>query len=109
VLAGAAVTRHVAALHTATDRPQDLGHFHLALDPEAFGGLAGFRERLADLLTELKGIPPAAADGEVLMPGEPEARERVRRERDGIPLTAPVWASLRELGGRLGVPTPGER
>jgi LDH2 family malate/lactate/ureidoglycolate dehydrogenase len=106
VLAGAATTGAIAALHEATDRPQDLGHFHLALDPEAFGGLAGFRERLAGLTAELKAVPPSAPDGEVLVPGEPEARERARREREGIPLTAPVAASLRELGRRVGVPDP---
>jgi LDH2 family malate/lactate/ureidoglycolate dehydrogenase len=106
VLTGAALTGQVAALHSATDRPQDLGHFHLALDPEAFGGLAAFRERLAGLLAELKAVPPAAARGEVLLPGEPEARERARREREGVPLTAAVSEALRRLSRRLGVAAP---
>jgi ureidoglycolate dehydrogenase (NAD+) len=106
VLAGAALTGQIAALHTATDRPQDLGHFHLALDPEAFGGRAAFEARLAGLLAELEAAPAAAPGGEVLLPGEPEARERARRERDGVPLTPPVAAGLRALGRRLGVPEP---
>ena len=46
VLGGAAVTHDVAGLFANLERPQGLGHFHLALDPERTVG----RERFASVL-----------------------------------------------------------
>ena len=43
------------------------------------------------------------------MPGEPEARAKAERERDGIPLPPTLWATLEELSGELGVAVPAHR
>ena len=106
-LSGAGVTHAVGRLYDDLDRPQDVGHFHLAIDPERTVG----RERLAavvqTLTDELRSVTPAAVGGEVLLPGEPELRTQALRERDGVPLPGPLWASLGELSERLGVEPPG--
>jgi uncharacterized oxidoreductase len=64
---------------------------------------------LGGLLGHLKAIPAAPGHDEVLVPGEPEARARAERERDGIPLPHTLWTSLSELSAELGVmpPAPG--
>ena len=88
------------------ERAQDVGSFHLALDPERFVGRDRFAELLGVMLTELKEIPAAAGHDEVLVPGEPEARMQAERDRDGIPLPPVLWESLETLSGELGVAVP---
>jgi ureidoglycolate dehydrogenase (NAD+) len=105
VLAGAGVTRGVGRLHHEHDQAQNVGHFHLALDPVPLAG-DGFGERLTALLAELRAIPAAAGHDEVLVAGDPEDRARAERERDGIPLPAVVRARLEELSAELGVEVP---
>ena len=107
VLGGAGVRHGVGRLYEEFDRAQDVGSFHLALDPERFVGRDRFAELLSVMLSELKAIPAAAGHDEVLVPGEPEARMQAERDRDGIPLPAVLWESLETLSGELGVPVPG--
>jgi uncharacterized oxidoreductase len=40
---------------------------------------------------------------EVLLPGEPEARSRAQRRRDGIPVPDRTWAALQATAQELGV------
>ena len=51
-------------------------------------------------------MPPAPGHDEVLVPGEPEARAKAERERDGIPLPPTLWTTLSELSAELGVTVP---
>jgi ureidoglycolate dehydrogenase (NAD+) len=85
---------------------EDIGHFHLAVDPERTLGRARVADLLGGLLAELKAIPPAAGFDEVLVPGEPEARARARRERDGIPVEPGLHRILQTLGEALDVAFP---
>ena len=45
----------------------------------------------------------------MLAPGEPEARLRAERLRDGVPLQPDTWASLVRCAQGLGVPVPNRR
>jgi uncharacterized oxidoreductase len=54
----------------------------------------------------IKSASPAEAGGEVLMPGEPEARMRAERMANGIPLPDDTWAALVATAASLGVPAP---
>ena len=104
-LSGAGVGHRVGNLYEGGDT-QDVGHFHLVLDPDRLAGRPRFAEALGDLLAALKAMPAAAGYEEVLVPGEPEARAKAERERDGIPLPPTLWATLGELSGELGVAVP---
>jgi ureidoglycolate dehydrogenase (NAD+) len=106
VLAGSGITHGVGRLVEELERPQDVGHFHLALDPEPLVGSARFAELLGGLLEELKAIPAGPDAGEVLVPGEPQARIQAERDRLGIPLPDAQWALLEGLSRELGVPVP---
>ncbi len=55
-----------------------------------------------DYARYVKASRPAVPGGEVLVPGEPEARTRARRLRDGIPLQVDTWAAIEETATRLG-------
>lgn len=103
VLPGAGVTHGIGRMYDQWDRPQDVGHFLLALDPGAFLGREAFLERMGRLWAELKGVPPAPGFSEVLLPGELEARRRAQALREGLELPGEVVAELQALGARYGV------
>ena len=105
VLSGSGVGHGIGRLYEDA-HPQDVGHFHLAIDVDRLAGRERAGELLARLLGDLKEIPPAPGHDEVLVPGEPEARRQAERERDGIPLPANVWAAFNELSAELGVTPP---
>jgi LDH2 family malate/lactate/ureidoglycolate dehydrogenase len=77
--------------------------FYLALDPERFMPLEEFRARIDRLVDQVKASEPASGVEEVLIAGEPEARCKVERLRDGIPLSAVVRDELREVARELAV------
>lgn len=84
--------------------PRGVGHLFMAVDVGAFQPLDEFLARVDTLIETIKATPPAPGYDEVLVPGEPEHRARVRALRDGIPLPAALVAALRQLGTEVGVP-----
>jgi uncharacterized oxidoreductase len=75
------------------------------LDPAHFGA-ADFVRRVREFVDYVKSSRPATPGGEVLVPGEPEARTRAERLAGGIPLQADTWAAIVGTGRRLGVEPP---
>ncbi len=57
----------------------------------------------AELVGQVHAAEPAPGFTEVLAPGDLEARTRVQREREGIPLHDDVWQSLLDAAASLGV------
>ena len=77
----------------------------LAVDPGAFRPPEEFVRYAESIAERLKAIPPAPGFSEVLVPGEPEARTRAARSRDGIPLPERTWEAIEETARELGVAT----
>ena len=109
VLAGAGVTHGVAGLFGNLERPQGLGHFHLALDPERTVGRERFASVLSGLLDELRAIPPAPGLRGGAGRRRPRGARRARARRRGIPLPDALVETLEALSGELGVPVPEAR
>ena len=105
VLSGSGVGHGIGRLYEDA-APQDVGHFHLAIDVDLLAGRERAAELLGRLLGDLKAIPPAPGHDEVLVPGEPEQRAQAERERDGIPLPPTLWTALHELSAEVGVTPP---
>jgi LDH2 family malate/lactate/ureidoglycolate dehydrogenase len=58
-----------------------------------------------DVLVErVKSCPTAAGCSEVLMPGEPEARQEDRRRREGIAFAPADLVELRAAADETGIP-----
>jgi hydroxycarboxylate dehydrogenase B len=81
------------------------GMFSIYLDPAHFGA-QDFVAQAYGFADYVKSSRPAQGVGEVLVPGEVEARTREQRLRDGIPLQADTWASLVATANSLGVAVP---
>jgi len=79
------------------------GIFIFAVNAAVFRPLADYEKALAKTLGRIKAVPPAPGFEEVLLPGEPEARARARREHDGILIPEDTWQAVCKVGADLGV------
>jgi LDH2 family malate/lactate/ureidoglycolate dehydrogenase len=84
---------------------QNVGHLLIALDVAAFGPVSSFKERMDDLIGEIRSSPPAPGTEAVYLPGELEYRRAEERRRDGVPLESGRFQALAALGEELGLPT----
>lgn len=75
----------------------------IAFDPESLGSQDFFDEDLSRLTEWTKASPPIEPGGDVLLPGEIEAKLRAERMADGIPIDAESWEQLVGTARRLGV------
>jgi LDH2 family malate/lactate/ureidoglycolate dehydrogenase len=104
VFTGAAFAGRVGDQYKDLDRPQDVGHFLMALRPALFVGVEAFRARMDELASRIRAQPLAEGFDEILMPGEPEARLEARRLREGIPYRRADLAPLVEAAAAHGLP-----
>jgi len=77
------------------------GTLFLALSIGPFISVEQFIDQTRRFEDLLKETPPAAGSSEVMLPGEPEMRERRRRIRDGIPVPDQVWVGIQSLADEL--------
>ncbi|MQA94108.1 MAG: Ldh family oxidoreductase [Streptosporangiales bacterium] len=103
VLSGAAFAGDVGDQYKSYDRPQNVGHFFLALKPDLFLPADDYRARMDILVDRIHANPPMEGVDEVLLPGEIEARLEARRATTGIPYGDRELAALREEARRAGV------
>ncbi len=102
VLGGGRFAEGLGNLYQDFETPQDIGHFFLALQPPD----AGFEARVGTLVDQLKRSALQDGVAEILMPGEPETRRRVRSLAEGIELPPNVAADLDAVARELGVAMP---
>ncbi len=81
----------------------------LVVDPGAFWARDAFAEDLARLVDWTTGSPPLEPGGEVLLPGELEARTRAERTAQGVPFDPESWRSIVATAESLAVSAPATR
>jgi L-2-hydroxycarboxylate dehydrogenase (NAD+) len=99
-LTGAAWGRHVYGADGA-----NLGHCCIAIRVDCFRPLEDFQEECQRLFDEIRAAKRAPGAARIFVPGEKDAEERRRRERDGIPLTGQVRDDLARLAAELDLPS----
>jgi LDH2 family malate/lactate/ureidoglycolate dehydrogenase len=80
-----------------------IGHLAMAIDPDAFAGLAAFEAGLERLVAAVTSSRAASGSAGILLPGEPEWRNRDRNLRDGVPLSASTLTSLDAFAAEIGI------
>ena len=83
-----------------------MGHYIQAIDIEAFCPIDEFKLRMDELLADLKQQPRAPGVEEILIPGEPEWRTRLKRRKKGCPIRKEDADLLIQLGKEFGIPFP---
>jgi ureidoglycolate dehydrogenase (NAD+) len=83
-----------------------MGHYIQAIDIEAFCPVEEFKRSMDELIADLKRQPTASGVEEILLPGEPEWRNKLRRTKEGCAIRKEDANLLAELGEDMGVPFP---
>jgi len=79
------------------------GMLSFYVDPTVFDPVGFFPADIAKYVDFVKSTQPAQPGGEVLVPGEPEARMRTRRLAEGVPLPDDTWAAIVETARSVGL------
>lgn len=79
------------------------GTLLLAMDPSVFVDPEQYAAAADETLARLKAVPPAPGSSGVMIPGEPEARSRAERLKNGIPLADETWERILSTARMLGV------
>ncbi len=74
-----------------------------AIDVQRVRGSSEFERDVSDLIEFVKSSRTAEGYSEILIPGEPEARVRQQRAKEGIPVHPATWERLLEIAARYGV------
>lgn len=97
----------LAAVDPATGKPgsqNDIGHFFLALNPDLVREEGAFSEDMDQLIDMLRDTPPADPAKPVMVAGDPEYATYEERKAAGIPMTDTLYAEVREVAQKAGVP-----
>lgn len=81
------------------------GMLSFYVDPKVFDPTGFFPGDIAKYVDFVKSSRPAGAGGEVLVPGEPEQRMRIKRLAEGVPLPDDTWAAIVDTARSLSVST----
>jgi len=103
VISGAAFAGNVGDQYKVYDRPQDVGHFFLAMKPNLFISEEEYRARMDTLVERVRTVPKAQGFDEILIPGEPEARLEAQHRKSGIPYSPHDLAPLNDEAAKAGV------
>ena len=79
------------------------GHFFQATDIEAFVPLDEFKQRMGELVDQIKSSQLAPGSTGIFLPGEIEHNNKTERQKSGIPMTAVVMDELEKLAQEVGV------
>ena len=75
-------------------RPYHLGHFFIAIDPEAFMGLDTFKKTCGDILRALRNSEKAPGEERIYTAGEKEWLVWQDRKDKGVPVNAAVQKEM---------------
>lgn len=78
----------------------------IAIDIQAFLPLTSFTDMVDGVVDYLKSSARLDPNVEILVPNDPEIRERKRRLAEGIPIDNDTWQTIEDTARSLGVEVP---
>ncbi len=100
-LNGAAMGRDVVDFNADDTTPTNTGHVIVAINVAAFQPVAEFKQSVDALTRDLRKSERLPGVDRIRLPGEGSHAARIDRSKNGIPLPAPLAASLDQLAGEL--------
>ena len=104
VFSGSAFAGHVTNPYDPS-KPADVGHFLVAIKPDLFMSIEGFKERMDYLYQRVAGCEKMDGVDRIYYPGEVEELTREKRLAGGIPFTESEISGLNKEAEAVGVPT----
>jgi len=102
-LNGAAMGRTTVDFNKDEKSPTNTGQAIMAIAIEAFSPVAEFKRQVDEVVRTMRSSPRMPGFDRIWLPGEQSHMKRQEREKNGIPLPAPLQAGLDKLAGELGI------
>lgn len=100
ILVNTSYGKHVGSLFGNLDKPQDIGHFVMAINPGNYLDVELFKKKIDDMIVETKNSEKAVGFTELFLPGEIEYNnEKIRTK--GITLNDNVVKELSIINKEL--------
>lgn len=106
-LNGAAMGRDVVDFNKDDVTPTNTGHAIVAISLAAFGDVAGFKQRVDELVRDLRASKRLPGVDAIRLPGEGSHAARAERTQRGIPLPPALMQALAGLADELKIAPPG--
>jgi L-2-hydroxycarboxylate dehydrogenase (NAD+) len=100
-LNGAAMGRDVVDFNADDTTPTNTGHVIAAINVDAFQPVAEFKSNVDALIRDIRASRRLPGVDRIRLPGEGSHAARADRMKNGIPLPAPLAASLDQLASEL--------
>lgn len=99
---GISVMNEIVSWCFQMDKPNNVCHTFIAIDPSKFGG-GSISERMGAMADRLHNAPKAKGAEHIYIPGEIEWERRARADKQGVELTDDVYAALHGLAKESGL------
>jgi L-2-hydroxycarboxylate dehydrogenase (NAD+) len=103
-LNGAAMGSEVIDFNHDDTTATNTGQALLVVDPDAFGDVQEFKQRVDRLVRELRASERMPGVDRIWLPGEQSHEKRIANERDGVALPPALRAQLDQLAHELSIP-----
>lgn len=106
LLTGAAFGPYISSLYKDLNKSQNVGQFFLVMRADLFEELASFKDRMDQMIREIRNIPLAHGYDRIYLPGEIEYERSKKLAVEGMPLSKNVLDELASVVERYGLEMP---
>lgn len=106
LLTGAAFGPYISSLYKDLNKSQNVGQFFLVIRADLFEELDSFKDRMDQMIEEIRNIPLAHGYDRIYLPGEIEYERSKKLAIEGIPLSKNVLDELASVVERYGLKMP---
>lgn len=98
VLADGLISKDIMPMFTSPiEARRKVSHFFMVIDPEKFLPISNFKNKMQDMVDRIRELPRLDDGQEVMVPGDPEKKSLVKREKEGIPILDVVFDEYLEV------------
>ena len=98
VITGGSFQKQLKSMYVYPDDPSNTAHLMLVINPLFLMDKEQLKERMAEFFATVKQSPMWDEGSEMLLPGEIEYRKENERRSSGIPIPAPLYDELEQIG-----------
>jgi LDH2 family malate/lactate/ureidoglycolate dehydrogenase len=103
ILSGAQFGPYLNNMWNDFVNPQNVGHVFVAIDISKYTDISSFKERMSQMILDIKSLPKKHGITELFVPGEIEERKKRNQKEQGVILPAVLYTELKALGEKFGV------
>ncbi|MEA4846329.1 MAG: Ldh family oxidoreductase [Clostridiaceae bacterium] len=100
---GSILSTEIKDFYSDVSEQQNIGHLFGAIDISRFIGIDAFKEKMDEMINEIKNSKRAPGVDEIFLPGEHSYRNAERNGKEGIPIIESVIDDINDIGLKYGL------